>query len=200
MRKILELSGGKWRKRTVVPELVVARTGNEQVMADGDGIELVLNAEVGTHSTLHRRLETGDGETESNGDRVDELPVMVDDANWSKEGWANQGLGDCLAVRDIYISDIEPVEEGTDAFGRVERSGSSESIGCYAHPDGRVAVVTVTVLDRLDRWGSVIVEHFFIAVVLSLVLVNLDLPVLPLVQPGESNKVDTGGLDLLVIE
>jgi len=169
-------------------------------MTDGDGIERVANVEVGTHSALHRRLETGDGETESNRDGVDEIFAMVDDTNWSEEGWANRGLGDCLAVRDIYISDIEPVEEGTDAFGRFECSGSGESVGCYAYPDGRVAVVTVTVLDRLDRWDRVVAELLFITVVLSLVLVYLDLPILLLVEPGESNKVDTGGLDLLVVE
>lgn len=181
-------------------ELVVASISKEQVMTDGDGIERVANVEVGTHSTLHRRLETGNGETESNGDGVDELPAMVDDTNWSEEGWANRGLGDCLTVRDIYISDIEPVEEGTDAFGRVECSGSGESVGCYAHPDGWVAEVTVTVLDRLDRWDRVVVVLFFIAVALSLVLVNLNLPVLLLVEPGESNKVDTGNLDLFVVK
>lgn len=169
-------------------------------MTDGDGIERVVNMEEWSHSALHCRLETGDGETESNRDGVDEIFAMIDDTNWSEEGWANRGLGDCLAVRDIYISDIEPVEEGTDAFGGVECSVSGESVGCYTNPDGRVTVVTVTVLDRLDRWDRVVVEVFFITVVLALVLVYLDLPVLLLFEPGESNKVDTGDLDLLVVE
>ena len=75
--------------------------------------------------------------TESNGDGVDELPA---DTNWSEEGaWANREVRECLAIRDVYISDTKPIEEGTDSFCRVERSGSSECVsGCYAYPDGRV--------------------------------------------------------------
>lgn len=171
-------------------------------MTDGDGIERVANVEVWSHCALHCRLETGDGEAESDRDGVDEIFAMVNETNWSEEGWANRGLRDCLAVRDIYISDIEPVEEGTDALGGIECSVSGESVGCYAYPDGRVAVVTVAVLDRLDRWDRVVVEVFFTTVVLSLVLVhlNLNLPVLLLFEPGESNKVDACGLDLLLVE
>lgn len=168
-------------------------------MTYGDGIERVANVEVWTHGALHCRLETGDGETESNRDGVDEIFAIIDDTNWSEEGWASRGLGDCLAVRDIYISGIELVEEGTDVFGRFECSGSGESVGCYAYPDGWVAVATVTVLDRLDRCDRVVVE-VFITVVLSLVLAYLYLPVFLLFEPGESNKINTGGLDLLVVK
>lgn len=151
--------------------------------------------EVGTHSALHRRLATGYGETEGNRHGVDEFLAIIDDTNWSEECWANRGLRDSLAERNIYDADIELIEIGTDVFGRFECSGSGENVGCYAHPDGWVAVVTFTVLDRLDRWDRVVVELVFVRII----FVYLDLTIL-LVEPRESNIVDSGDHDLLRVE
>ena len=162
-------------KRTVVPIFRVARFGTEQVTTDGDGKEPVA----GIVDDLLERLAVFNGREES----------------WPVTG---RGLGDCLAICDVDFGDIETVKEGANIFGYVERSGSGESTGRYTHPDGGVGGVTVAVFDRHDGSHGVIVEIFFIAIVV--LVLALDLLVLLLVEPGESNKVDTCGFDILCVE
>ena len=186
-------------KRTVVPIFRVGRFGTEHVMTDGDGKEPVAGVEVRSHSTLHRGLQARDRKTERDGDIVDDLLERLAVFNGREENWpvTGRGLGDCFAICDVDFGDIETVEVGANIFGYVERSGSGESTGHYTHPDGRIGGVTVAVFDRHDGSHGVVVEIFFIVVV---VLVLLDLLVLLLVEPGESNKVDTCGFDTLCVE
>ncbi|KAI9450715.1 hypothetical protein BJY52DRAFT_1227047 [Lactarius psammicola] len=123
-------------------------------MRDGEGIERVSTEEVQTHHILHCRLETGDGESESNRDGVDETSAMVDDTKWSKDGWGNRG------IRDGTVScDIEPLEERMEAFGGVECSVSNESFGCYAYLDDRFPVVTGHLVPRLETERSGVVSE-----------------------------------------
>lgn len=167
-------------------------------MTGGDRIERIANMEIGTHSALHRRLEASDGETKSNGERINETLAITKDPNGGKEGRASRKIGNCLAVRDIYISDIELLEEGADAFGHIERDGGSESVGYYTHPDGWIAVVTLAILGGYNKRDIIVAENFIIGVV-SPTLSNVNHPVL-LIEPCKSNKVNTGEPDRLCIE
>ena len=91
-------------------------------MTGSNCIECLADVEVGSHSALHLCLEAGDRETESDGDRIDEISADVDNSiNGSEEDRASRELGNCLAVCDIYLSDVEPVKEGTDAFSCLDR-------------------------------------------------------------------------------
>ena len=173
-------------------------------MTDSDGVQFLVNAEVGSKRSLHARLETLDGQTESNGDVVDHRLQSVTFLDGTIKGWPGQELELLLAERDVDVLDFEPVEVVTDSFGYIVRTGSGERIGQHTDPDSRVADETIAVLNRRDGCDFVVfadVKYLILRIVaLLLLLVVVDHLAWPLVEPRESNKVDSGGFDILFVE
>ena len=174
-------------------------------MSDSDGVQFLVNAEVGSKRPLDGRLETLDGQTESNGDVVDHRLQGVTFLDGTVKGWPGQELELLLAERDVDVLDLEPVEVVTDSFGYIVRTGSSERIWQHADPDSGVADETIAVLDRRDGCDFVVfanVEYLILRIValLLLLLVVVDHLAWPLVEPRESNKVNGGGFDVLSVE
>lgn len=72
-------------------------------MTDGDGVQFLVNAEVGSKRSL-------DGQTESNGDIVDHRLQTVTFLDGTVKGWPGQELELLLAERDVDVLDLESVE------------------------------------------------------------------------------------------
>lgn len=167
-------------------------------MTDSDGVQFLVNAEVGSKRSL-------DGQTESNGDIVDRRLQTVTFLDGTVKGWPGQELELLLAERDVDVLDLEPVEVVTDSFGYIVRTVSGERIGQHTDPDSRVADETIAVLDRRDGCDFVVfadVEYLILRIVALplLFLIVVDHLAWPLVEPHESNKVDSGGFDVLFVE
>ena len=88
---------------------VVVPARQEDVVTGSDGIKLVADAEVGTKSTLHSSLTTGNGKTEGNRDVVDDILKRVTVFNGAEKGgtMTAQGLVDRLTIGDIDVLDLE---------------------------------------------------------------------------------------------
>ena len=142
-------------------------------MTDSDGVQFLVDAEVGPKRSLHARLETLDGQTESNGDVVDDRLQSVTFLDGTVKGWPGQELELLLAERDVDVLDFEPVEVVTDSFGYIVRIGSGEGIGQHTDPDSRVADETIAVLDRRDGWDFVVFADVDFIVTLLLLLLLL---------------------------
>jgi hypothetical protein len=87
------------------------------------------------------------------------------------------------------------------------RTGSGERIGQHTDPDSRVADETIAVLDRRDGCDFFVfadVEYLILRIVALalalLFLIVVDHLAWPLVEQRESNKVDSGGFDVLFVE
>lgn len=88
------------------------------------------------------------------------------------------------------------------------RAGSGERIGQHTDPDSRAADETIAALDRRDGCDFVVfadVEYLILRIVallplLLLLLIVVDHLAWLLVEPCESNKVDSGGFDVLFVE
>ena len=168
-------------------------------MTDSDGVQFLVNVEVGSKCSLHSCIETLDGQTESNGDIVDHRLQSIAFLDGTVKGWPSQELELLLAERNIDVLDLEPVEVVTDSFCYIVRAGSGERIGQHADPDSRVADKTIAVLDGRDGWDFVVFADLILRIVV-VVAILLDHLVWPWVKPRESNKVDSGGFNVLFIE
>ena len=200
--KLLDFSRSQKSKRTVVVIFLVVSIEHEDVVADGNSIELISNAEVRAQSTLHRRLTTGDRKTEGDRDVVDDALERVIVFDGGGKGWTvtGQRLVERLTVGNVDVLDVERVEEGTDVLGGVVRNAAGKSVRQDPDPDSRVGVVAISVFDGLDAWDVVVVQVFLFLFLGIVVLVVLDLPARVLVQPSESNKIDRCDFDLLLVE
>lgn len=157
-------------------------------MTDGDGVGLFADAEVGTKSTLHISLTASNGKTEGNRDVVDDVLERIAVVNGAEKGWAMtaQGLVGRLTIGEVNVLTWS---ESRKALMSLDDSCAVAPLSLRqdANPDGRVGVVTFSLLDGLDGWNIIVRNVFlFLGIVVVLLLDGLLLRLL--VKPGERMK------------
>ena len=191
--------------------LGVAAVGEKQVVASRNGVEPVVMLEVRSKSALHWGATAGDGDTESDGDVIDELFEVVASLEGTVEGLAAQGLGNGLAEGYVDPRGRDPVEELADPCGQFEGTGTGKRIWQDGDPDSGVGVDPLAVFDLLDGWDRGVRNiDIFIAVSVALLVlfliprrllfIRVELAVFDFKEHAETDEVYRGDPDALFDE
>ena len=125
-------------------------------------------------------------------------------------------MGNRLTKHHIHTANARLVDDSEDLGSKFVGDRASQSIRQHAYPNGRGCNVTYPVLDKLNRWHSIVLKAEvalvalvdnlaipIIVVVVVVVVVLLLLKVLLVVlrlQPRKANKFDRRELDSSVLQ